>query len=239
MSRSGFTLLAAAVAGVLLGSVPAKAQTEYSDFEDETVVASPEWGTWELFAVGPYQPTAIENANPPLASLADDKGPLLSSELDINVWRIPYVGPIQLGARFGWAKYEGSTTLAGDPTMSSGEKAKVVIFPFTPQAVLRIDVLARELGIPIIFAGKVGLQLIPWRSKKGGALEPQGKNVELGLRWGAQVALELDFLEPRAARRLDEEWGINHSFIFGEVFGSTADFFGDPFSWAMGLGLTF
>ncbi|MFW5924631.1 MAG: MXAN_2562 family outer membrane beta-barrel protein [Myxococcota bacterium] len=217
----------------------ARAQTsEYSDLADETVIESPEWGVWEIISVGPYQPTAIAEADPPLESLADDNGPLLSTEVDVFLFRIPYVGPLGAGVRAGWAKYEGPTI---DETTGeeAAEDAKVVIFPITPLASLRVDVLARELNFPLVFTGKIGLQLIPWNSKKGGQLEEGGSNVEIGLRWSAQVALELDFLEPDSARRLDEEWGINHSFIFGELFGSTADLFGDPLAWTMGLGFVY
>lgn len=226
--------------GLTLLTATGRAQTsEYSDLADETVIESPEWGVWELVAVGPYQPTGIAEADPPLESLADDNGPLLSTEIDVFLFRIPYVGPLGLGVRAGWAKYEGPTLDESTGEETSSEKAKVVIFPITPLASLRVDVLARELNFPVVFTGKIGMQLIPWTSKKGGQLEEGGSNVELGLRWGVQVALELDFLEPRAARRLDEEWGINHSFIFGELFGSTADVFGDPLAWAMGLGFVY
>ena len=57
-----------------------------------------------------------------------------------------------------------------------------------------------------------------------------------------QFALELDFIEPRAARRLDVEWGINHSYLFLELYGSlfgTSIPVRDTFTWSAGLGLTF
>ena len=67
----------------------------------------------------------------------------------------------------------------------------------------------------------------------------------VGPRFAGKVSLELDFLEPRAARQLDEEWGINHSEFFFEAYYSMA---GDLMSgqlpvsgwgWAIGLGFTF
>ena len=57
-----------------------------------------------------------------------------------------------------------------------------------------------------------------------------------------RFALELDFIEPRAARRLDEDWGINHSYLFVELYGSLLGSsipMRDAFTWSAGLGLTF
>ena len=54
--------------------------------------------------------------------------------------------------------------------------------------------------------------------------------------------LELDFLERRAQRKLDEEWGINHTFLYFRIFGSTAASklpVGTKFAWAGGLGFVF
>ena len=70
----------------------------------------------------------------------------------------------------------------------------------------------------------------------------QGSGRSLGLRWGVMFALELDFIEPRAARRLDEDWGINHSYLFVELYGSLLGSsipMRDAFTWSAGLGLTF
>jgi hypothetical protein len=58
----------------------------------------------------------------------------------------------------------------------------------------------------------------------------------------AQVALDLDTFEPGGARALDEEWGINHTFIFGEVFhfapiGKSLEI--GTTSWLVGLGFIF
>jgi hypothetical protein len=126
---------------------------------------------------------------------------------------------------------------AGEQT---DEGAKLLLYPLAALAVLRIDVLARELDIPLLFAVKLGAGFIPWRSITAG--DRDGHGVSIGFQWGAEVALELDFLEPQAARSLDEEWGINHSFIFFEMYGinsATSLAVGDSFTFAAGLGLVF
>ncbi|MFW5921461.1 MAG: MXAN_2562 family outer membrane beta-barrel protein, partial [Polyangiales bacterium] len=226
---------------VLAAATEARAQdlVESRFATETTVIESPEYVVWELFRLGPYTPKEPSEFD----GFSGDRGPMLTTEVDFIIWRIPYVGPIAAGARFGWARYKGPAVDASG--MNTGEKTKLNIFPFSALAVLRIDVLARELDVPILLTGKVGLDVIPWKSKTGGSsVDPFGDDaVSLGLVWGGQVALELDFLEPRAARRLDEDWGINHSFLFFELFGSTAGAasgdtldLSEKLTFAMGLG---
>jgi len=57
-----------------------------------------------------------------------------------------------------------------------------------------------------------------------------------------QLGLDLDTFEPAAARNMDEEWGINHSFLFFELFGFEPSNESLPLTgtqWAIGLGFTF
>ena len=58
----------------------------------------------------------------------------------------------------------------------------------------------------------------------------------------AQLALDLATFEPGGARALDEEWGINHTYLFGEVFyftptSKSLDL--GTTTWLLGLGLVF
>jgi hypothetical protein len=111
-------------------------------------------------------------------------------------------------------------------------------------AVLRIDVLARQLNVPFIISPKFGIDAGYWQTGTSSGTQADGWSV--GLHWAVQLAMELDFLDPRAARRLDNAWGINHSAIFVELYGSTMGEFdgrmltvGTPITWAAGLGFTF
>lgn len=142
-----------------------------------------------------------------------DLGPMLGAELHYHIWRIPYVGPIGIGLGLGVASYSG-TLLVSVPILAS----------------LRVDVLARMLDIPLVVVGKFGYDSVIYAGQYAPAL-----------RWGAQLALELDIFEPRAARALDEEWGINHSFIFFELYGNVSLGSVDvsAIAWAAGLGVTF
>jgi hypothetical protein len=209
------------------------------EWSDEPVfVPSPENFTLELRA-GTYRPDLGPSF---AASFGGDLGPLLAVELDYHLFRIPYVGPFAVGARIGWVEWNGAASSTGGTANVGGTGMSLV--PITVLAALRIDGLARHVSLPLVLTPKLGLDFGYFQTGTSGFTQAEGWTV--GLSWGAQVALELDFLEPRAARRLDEEWGINHSVVFFELFGSTMGSFSDrqlplgsSLAWAAGLGFTF
>lgn len=202
-------------------------------------VPSPESFTVELRA-GSYRPTGLGPAFQ--ASFGGDLGPFLGAEIDVHIFRIPYIGPVAIGASIGWAEWDGSARAVGGGGNVGSTSLSLINMNLL--AVLRIDALARYLDIPFVFSGKVGPDFGYWQTGAGGRTQAEGWSI--GLRWAAQVALELDFLEPRSARRLDDEWGINHTEIFFELFGSTMGRWADnqlpmgtSLAWVAGLGFTF
>jgi hypothetical protein len=60
----------------------------------------------------------------------------------------------------------------------------------------------------------------------------------MGLRWGLQAAFELDILDRKSARRLDDDFEINHTFLLFEYFGSMTKGVGGN-SFQFGLGMQF
>ena len=202
---------------------------------DEKLDMSPESFALQ-FGVGMYQPDNSEAFD---NFFSGDNGPILELEFDFFVYRIPYVGPIGFGVRAAWAKYEGTaTTVSG--SVISNEKTKLQIFPLSAMAVLRIDALARHTPVPIVFAGKVGIDSILFFEKTGSVRSGEGRTH--GFRWAVQAGLELNAISPRRANALDEDWGINSSFLYFELSGSDANSkisLGDKLGWTAGLGLTF
>ena len=230
---------AAGLALVLAAVAPSVARAQAIGSEWESVPefrATDERFTFELRA-GAYRP----NLEPAFTeAFGGDLGPLLSLELDVHLFRIPYVGAIAIGANFSWVEWTGPATAAtgsgnvGDTGMS--------LIPLALLAVARIDGLARELNVPLVISPKLGLDAGLWQTGTAGSTDATGWSI--GLRWAIQFALELDFLEPRAARRVDQEWGINHTVVFCELYGSTMGGgamlpVGTDLAWVAGLGLTF
>lgn len=232
-------LAAAAIALALLASTaptPALAQAIGSEWEGvPEFEPSPEQFTIEL-RVGAYQPYLGAAA----AAFRGDLGPLLELEFDVHLFRVPYLGPLAIGAHFGWAEWTGpATTTSASNVGDTG----LSLVPMGLVAVWRIDGLSRELDVPLVISPKIGIDFGYWQAGTAGVTDAEGWSI--GMRWAVQFALELDFLERRAARRVDQEWGINHTVIFCELFGSTMGTLGTglpvgaDLAWVAGLGLTF
>lgn len=191
--------------------------------------------------VGSYNPINLGDGWS--STFGSDLGPYLGGELHYFPVRFPYIGMIGGGVGIGWAQYSG-TALAADPDSGAqGEANSFEIIPMNANFVWRFDTLARELDVPLVLTPKVGLDVVYWTTGVAGRTEADGWRI--GPRFAGKVSLELDFLEPRAARQLDEQWGVNHSEIYFEMWYSMA---GDltssqlPISgwgWAAGLGFTF
>lgn len=229
-------LLAAALACAALGAAPAAAQQD-----DDLIPPARSWISPEQFIVearvGPYRPDKEEL--PAFRTFfSDDAGPLLAVELDVIAYRLPDILYVTGAGGIGVVNFDGKTLdEAGDAT---SEETSFSFLPLQLLATVRFDALARKLGIPFIVTGKLGYQWAHWSTDSGGSDDADGWSV--GLAYAGQLALDLDTFEPSAARNMDEEWGINHSFLFFELFrfepseeslpiGNTA--------WCGGLGFTF
>lgn len=220
------TLVSWALASSALARAPDTFEEEYAE---PIAIDSPMWTAFEL-KIGPYQPDyrAFREI------FGSDKGWLLSVEFDVTVYHIPYVGQLNVGAGWGWANYDARAAIRGGG--SSGEKTELTFYPLSALAVLRIDALARHTVLPFTFAGKLGGDFVRWKATTGSNTDGSGLN--MGLRWGAQAALELDFFDGRSARRLDDDWGINHTFLLLEFFESKTRGAGDR-SFQFGLGFQY
>ena len=171
-----------------------------------------------------------------------DNGPLLNIEMDFFLYRIPYVGPIGLAISAGWARYQGqacdAATITPTGCMQVSQKATFNLFPVAIMALLRVDVLAERTPVPLVFVGKIGFDSIFFTEKIAPGKESGRSH---GLRWGAQFNLELNSISPKRANALDDDWGINSSYLFFELIGSDANSksnIADKLAWTAGLGLT-
>jgi hypothetical protein len=241
-SRAGDNLLRAVFAAlfcVTCGSgwmAPDRVRAQVPD--DDYVATQRDFRSPELFAfelhIGPYVPEVGSKAFK--QSFPSDKGLMFGLELDYMVLRIPdilFVGP---GVGFSYANYSGHAFYQ-DSMEQTDESADFTLIPLSLLATARVDALARKLGIPIILGGKFGFRWNIWDTDKGGRDDKNG--VTPCWTWAVQGDLDLDFFDPRAARLLDEEWGINHTYLFFEVFGSKTIGDGmklDDTTWTAGIG---
>lgn len=234
-ARSCQAWMLASVAA-LLWHAPASAQQDEDLMPSARSFESPETMGIEL-RIGPYQPD-MDGNDAFDTYFADDDGLLLELELDVIAYRIPDILYLNGGGAIGWAKYKGNTIT--DTGEQASEETDLELVPLSLLAVARLDALSRKLGIPFLFAGKLGYSWVHWTTEAGGAYHRDGWS--LGLAYAFQVALDLDWFDLSAARTMDEEWGINRSFFLFELRGFSPNDDSLPvgdFTWSLGLGFTF
>ncbi len=130
------------------------------------------------------------------------------------------------------------------PCTRSGDTTALTVFPISGLVVYRFDVLALKYHIPLVPYVKAGLGYYIWWIQDGNGntakaiyydakdtakLHPHtldGYGGSFGLVFNPGIALMLDFLEPTAARTLDNELGINHSYLFCELHYAWVNGFG-------------
>jgi hypothetical protein len=127
--------------------------------------------------------------------------------------------------------------------------------------VARVDVLARELGIPLVPYVKAGVGYALWKTSDGSGTSKvptdnpetkdkvettEGKGHSYGLHFAPGIMLMLDWFDERSARRLDNFVGVNHSYLFLEWMRANLDGFGSgdqmrvgTSTWVAGLALEY
>lgn len=234
MTRLLLTLLG--VMGLCCFNSVAAAQVE------DMIPTARDFDSAENFAfemrVGPYVPNFKDGLQNGAfdSSFRGDSGLMWELELDTIAYKIPNVLDVGVGTLIGWAGYSGKLIATnGSGRVNEATSAKIV--PMAVMGVARLDILARKFDVPLLLAAKLGYQWTYFSTT------PDFESTwSHGLRWALQAGLDLDIFEPGQARMLDEEWGINHSFILFEyyqhsVMGSSLEI--GASAWSLGLGFMF
>ena len=99
------------------------------------------------------------------------------------------------------------------------------LVPLNLLAVYRADVLRTRYGWPLIPYAKLGLGCgLWWLSDTSQTSATSGAT--FGWNAAAGLSLDLSFVDPEAARTMDQETGVNQFAIFFEVLHSALDGFG-------------
>lgn len=227
MRKAWFLTLALGYWALASTALARSFDTWEENYAEPVIIESPQWFAFEL-KLGPYQPSYPSFKE----TFGDDRGWLFATEVDITAYHVPYVGQLAAGLGWGWVNYDARA--AALPSGQSGEETELTFYPMSLLAVLRVDALARYTVVPLTFAGKLGADFVRWKAETGGAKDGDGLNK--GLRWGAQAAFELDVIDEKSTRRLDEDFGINHTYLLFEFFESRTGGSADK-SFLFGIGL--
>ncbi|HET8939460.1 MAG TPA: MXAN_2562 family outer membrane beta-barrel protein [Polyangiales bacterium] len=196
-------------------------------------IESPERFMLELKG-GPYRVFS----GTPYDVFANDSGPTFGAQLEGILFRLPRVLYVTAGGGVGYAGYDAKAL--NERMEEATEETTLSLVPMNVAASVRVDVLPRRLGIPVIFAARVGWRWTHWDTNTGKLDDAAGWSI--GPMFTGQVALDLDSFEPGGARALDEEWGINHTFLLGEVTHYATTDKSLPVggtTWSIGLGVAF
>ncbi len=168
-------------------------------------------------------------------------------EVDWQFWRWPG-GTLGIGGSAGYFQaYAKAKSASGE---TSGDYTVLNVVPFRMPFVVRIDWFARELGVPLVPYGKIGLDYYVWWILDAGDIASwnghDGEGGTFGWHGGGGLMILLDPIDPYAARTFDNEVGVNNSYLFFEYYyadisnfgASDAMYLGDN-TWVAGLALEF
>jgi len=191
------------------------------------------------------------SATPFADSFGDHSRLRIGFEVDWQALHLPF-GSLGVGLAPSLVRYVGTARFEGSGEKSS-EETTLIVMPIVAVAVVRFDFAIREWQIPLAPYAKIGFATYLWFAEDGdGTARADGADGEAdavlgsgrthGLELSGGIALLLDFLEPNAARKLDSNAGVNHSYLFAELLWANVDGFGaqgvmnlGDTTWNMGL----
>lgn len=172
---------------------------------------------------GPYYPQIDDEFGGAATPYADvfNTNPqfYVGLELDWLPFRIPYLGV--LGPGLGWGyTWASATAKVADTGADSAQETSLWIMPMHASAVLRVDVLMREAGVPFVPFAKVGFGMGLWSAGRGEDTSEVDGTTGKGSSFGTHLALggmfSLSWLDRRSTGSLNDSTGIERLYIYGE-----------------------
>ena len=195
---------------------------------------SPQRGAFE-FRTNRFRPDVDAEfggaATPYSDAFGSGKGWMFRIEASRSVLKT--FGTFDLGVGAGYFQQTGKGRLE-DGSISSDRTAFRII-PTSLSLTYRLDVLPNGFVLPIMPYGRVSFERYNWWTSggAGGTSEiggNKGRGATHGYSVSGGVALLLDLLDRQLAREMDNDTGINHTYLFFDVTKSTIDDFGSSSS---------
>jgi len=180
---------------------------------------------------------------------------LLGLEFDWQAVRIPHLGTLGPGIGVSYVTMSANAQFqqphGPSGTLTSGETTSLDIYPFYAVAVLRADAIWRELHVPLVPYGKLGLGYSIWRASNSLGTSHadgiSGVGGSLGTQLGVGLSLDLNVFDEYSAKNFDESMGVNNTYLYAEYTRADLQGLGvqsDPLrvgaqSWTFGLAFEF
>jgi hypothetical protein len=138
---------------------------------------------------------------------------------------------IGAGISYGWVTGQASESDSSDET-------ELNILPLTLGLTYRLDMAATQWGVPVVPYGKAGITCAIWwvtngkgevantRNPVSPFEERTGWSNTFGFYYGGGVQILLDIFSDRMSATMDNEMGINNSYLFFEYLVHTLNDFG-------------
>jgi len=138
-------------------------------------------------------------------------------------------GTVEIGGQLGFYGKTGTGQLITGG--ASGDQTTFRLLPASAVLTYRFDTLGKDgYVLPLAPYVRLALERYTWWVNDGA-----GKTTKVGATNGWSAALGLclllDFLDPDAAREMDRNTGINHTYVFAEVRKTKVNDFGSSSSW--------
>lgn len=216
---------------------------------------SQQHGAVEL-RLGPYRPDVDAEFGGTATPFEDIYGTgetvMFGIEGDWQAIRIPHFGSFGPGLQASFAQFSQYALLESDPSQRSSQPTNIWFLPLSLVGVLRIDVLSRELKVPLVPYVKFGGTMTLWEARDGvgnavygsGDDAVAGQGISTGLTGAAGLMILLNPIAPQASLDLDNGTGVNNAYVFGEWYVSKVSSFdsgldtGDS-TWLAGVALEF
>lgn len=196
---------------------------------------SPRLGSFELGA-GPYRPNIDADfpTGPGPYQSVFGTGRRWAFRAGVSRALLTFPGALEVGFRSGFFHASGhglfKNTNGSVGTEPSADKTTFNVIPTSLTLTYRFDLLADRYHLPLAPYGTVALERYNWWVT-GGSGSTRKRGATNGYAFTGGVALQLDVLDSGLARELDNDMGINHTYLFADVTKSRVDDFGSSKSW--------
>jgi hypothetical protein len=161
----------------------------------------------------------LNGATPYHDAFGDNPRVMFGGEFDWQALHIPHLGSLGPGVSAAFWSASGPAPFKnGAP--GSVETTSLSVYPFVAMAVFRLDEFWRDAHVPFVPYGKFGLEYALWRASNtlgtSVAEGVSGKGHTLGTHLALGLAFNLNVFDSYAAQNIDDQLGINGTYIFGE-----------------------
>jgi hypothetical protein len=195
------------------------------------VAESPRWGSFDV-ALGPYRPDVDSEFDAPPFPHQGAFGSKNGWMFRVSVARALFTkaGSLEAGLSSGFFQQTGRGLLETGGV--SPDETKLRIIPASAFLQYRFDWLAERYKVPLAPYGRLAFERYHWWVTDGNG-DTSMDGATNGWSVAGGIGLLLDALDPGLARELDQDTGVNHTYLFAEVKRSQVDDFGSSKSWIL------